>query len=94
MRANYRAATDINYKPGANVGQSPQAEDELDGVEDALQQEESSELHDWWIDDVHQEAGDVGDLLRWDGEVGSLDALEGVTPWLCLLKHLVETIMK
>ena len=74
----------IKYKPGSNIRQSPQAEDELGCIEDALQQEESPELHDWWVDDVHQEAGHVGDLLWWNGEVGALDTLEGVTPWLCL----------
>ena len=72
------------YKPGSNVGQSPQTEEELEGIEDALQQEESPELHDGGIDDIHQEPGDVGDLLWWNGEVGRLDTLEGVTPWLCL----------
>ena len=36
----------IKHKPGSNIRQSPQAEDELGGIEDALQQEESPELHD------------------------------------------------
>jgi len=35
-----------HIEPGSNIGQSPQTEDELESIKDALQEEESPELHD------------------------------------------------
>ena len=72
------------YKPASNIRQSPQTEQELAGIKDALEQKESPQLHDRWIDDIHHEAGDVRHLLRRDGEVHVGHTVQRVTPWLCL----------
>ena len=52
-----------HVEPGADVGEAPEAEDKLDGVEPVLEEEEAAELHDGGVGHVHQEPGDLGHLL-------------------------------
>ena len=70
--------------PGANVGETPEAEYELNGVKDAFEEEESPELHDGGVENVHQEARHVRHALGGDGHVNRGDTVEGVRPWLSL----------
>ena len=74
----------VNKLPWADVCEAPETEDELDGVEDALEEKESSQLHHGGVEDVHEEARDVRHPLGGDGHVDGGDALEGVRPWLSL----------
>ena len=73
--------------PGANVGETPETEYELDGVKDAFEEEESPELHDGGVEDVHQEARHVRNLLGRDVDVQVGDALQGIAPGLGLRKY-------
>ena len=73
--------------PGANVGETPEAEYELNGVKDAFEEEESPELHDGGVENVHQEARHVRHLLGRDVDVQVGDALQGVAPGLGLRKY-------
>ena len=73
--------------PGANVGETPEAEYELNGVKDAFEEEESPELHDGGVENVDQEARHVRHLLWRDVDVQVGDALQGVAPGLGLRKY-------
>ena len=59
-----------HVEPGADVGEAPEAEDKLDGVEPVLEEEEAAELHDGGVGHVHQEAGHLGHLLWWNVDLG------------------------
>ena len=75
------------YLPWPNVCKSPKAKNKLDGVKDALEEEESPELHDGGVEDVHQEARHVRNLLGRDVDVQVGDALQGIAPGLGLMKY-------
>lgn len=77
----------VNKLPWADVCEAPQTEDELYGVEETLEEEESPQLHHGGVEDVHQEAGDVRHPLGGDRDVDGGDALEGVRPWLSLAQR-------
>ena len=77
----------VNTLPGADVCEAPETEDELDGVEDALEEEESPQLHHRGVEDVHQEARDVRHPLGGDCDVDGGDALQWVRPWLSLARR-------
>jgi len=69
--ASYPGQDDQGHhvEPGADVGQAPQAEDELNSVKDALEEEKSAQLHDGRVGDVHQDPSDLRHLLRGDVDI-------------------------
>ena len=77
----------VNKLPWADVCEAPETEDELDGVEDALEEEESPQLHHRGVEDVHEEARDVRHPLGGDCDVDGGDALQWVRPWLSLARR-------
>lgn len=50
-------------EPGANVGEDPQNDTELDRVDEILNQKQAPQLGDKAIDMCHSHAGNVLDLL-------------------------------
>ena len=75
--------------PGTDVGKAPETENKLERVEDALEEEESPELHDGGVDDVHGEACHVSHLLWWNADIDVGDTLQRVTARL-VLQHMIE----
>lgn len=55
-----------HVEPGADVGQTPEAQHKLDGVEPVLEEEEPAQLHDGGVGHVDQKSGHLGDLLGGD----------------------------
>ena len=80
------------YWPGADVCETPETENKLECVEDALEEEESPELHDGGVDDVHHEAGHVSHLLRGDADIDVGDTLQWITAGLSLEHDLIRSV--
>jgi len=67
-----------HVEPGADVGEAPEAEDELEGVEPVLEEEEAAELHDGGVGHVHEEARHLGHLLGGDVHLKVGEGHQGV----------------
>ena len=77
--------------PGTDVGKAPETENKLERVKDALEEEESPELHDGGVDDVHGEACHVSHLLWWNADINVGDTLQWVTARLGLQQIDIAT---
>jgi len=73
-----------HVEPGANVGQAPEAENELDRVKHTFQKEKSAQLHDGWVCNVHQDSSDLGNLLWGDVDIHICQRKERVAAGLSL----------
>ena len=82
--SNFRECISWPYLPWPNVCKSPKAKNKLDGVKDALEEEESPELHDGGVEDVHHEAGHVSHPLWRNADIYVGHTLKWITPWLRL----------
>lgn len=58
-------------EPAADVGQDPEGQTELDGVQHVLDHEEASQLLDGAVHFVGGLASEVVDAFRWDGHVNT-----------------------
>ena len=76
-----------HVEPGADVGQQPEGETELDGVDHVLHEEETTKFCGDLVDGAGDTCRHVGDGLRWDSDWHRLHHGERVGSWLGLLHH-------
>ena len=76
-----------HVEPGTNVGQEPEGETELDGVNHVLDKKETTKFRGHLVDGPGDTGGHVGDGLGGDRHWHGLHHGQGVGPGLGLLHH-------